>query len=747
MKHASSDKTLFDANISGKGSSEEGLSAVQVLVPVPLDMRKFDYTHTGDLPPGSYVNVPFGRTSHLSVVWDDKAHQSTLEMSKLKPVETVYDFPPMPEKHRRFLEWVAKYTMSDLGSVLKLSTSVSDALEKPKKIPAYVYNHDFQGGAVKITPKRQEVIDYLKHHSHPIPYHKIKEDIDASHAILKTMVEAKILKVFSVEPETDFNLDDYAFAKVDLSDKQKKAVDTILKQKKKESSVTLLDGVTGSGKTEVYFEIVEETIRRDKQTLILLPEIALTEQVVRRFKARFGFEPTLWHSHLTPAQRRDNWRKIALGKARVVIGARSALFIPYPNLELIVIDEEHDGSYKQEEGVLYNARDMAVVKANVEKLHVILASATPSLETLMNCEQGKYEKIVLPSRYGNAVMPDIHLVDMRRSKTEKEHWISPELDEALKKNFARQEQSLLFLNRRGYAPLTLCNSCGHRFQCSNCDTWLVEHKRFHRLQCHHCGFVTPKPDACPECGSFDSIIPCGPGVERIVEEVRKILPLAKIAVLSSDNMNDQEVLRNTLYQITKGKVDIIVGTQMLAKGHHFPKLTLVGVIDADLGMNGGDLRASEKTYQILQQVSGRAGREHIKGEVYIQTFNPDNKVMKALASGDRETFIEAELSERDVADMPPFTRLVSIILSCPDERVLGEYAKLLASHAPVTEEVMTFGPAPAPIGLLRGQHRVRFLVRTEKNIHIQKTIDFWLSQVKKPNTVKAQVDIDPISFL
>lgn len=743
MKQASSDKTLFEENISAKGD----LSAVQVLVPVPLDMRKFDYAHTSALAAGSYVNVPFGRTSYLSVVWDDKTHQSNLDIKKLKPIDEVYDFPVMPEKHRRFLEWVAKYTMSDLGSVLKLSISVTDALEKPKKIPAYTYNRDFSDSKVKITPKRQEIIDYLKHHTAPIPYHKIKEDIDASHAVLKALVDAKVLKIFSVEPETDFNLDDYEFAKVDLSDKQKKAVDFLLKQKQKENSVTLIDGVTGSGKTEVYFEAVEDSILKNKQVLILLPEIALTEQVVRRFKARFGFEPTLWHSHLTPAQRRDNWRKIALGKARVVIGARSALFIPYPNLELIVIDEEHDNSYKQEEGILYNARDMAIVKSSVEKLHIILASATPSLETLMNCEQDKYQKIILPSRYGDAVMPDIHLVDMRRSKTEKEHWISPELTEALNKNFARQEQSLLFLNRRGYAPLTLCNSCGHRFQCHNCDTWLVEHKRFHRLQCHHCGFVIPKPDSCPECGSFDSIIACGPGVERIVEEVRHILPLAKIAVLSSDNMNDQEVLRNTLYQITKGKVDVIVGTQMLAKGHHFPKLTLVGVIDADLGMNGGDLRASEKTYQILQQVSGRSGREHIKGEVYIQTFNPDNKVMKALASGDRDAFIEAELSERDAADMPPFTRLVSLIISCPDERVLSEYCKLLATHAPISEEVMTFGPAPAPIGLLRGQHRTRFLIRAEKNIHIQKTIDFWLSQIKKPNNIKVQIDIDPNSFL
>ncbi len=718
-----------------------------VLLPLPFG-RGFDYLIEADtpLPLGSYVQVPFGKKQLIGVVWSNET-EDKVAFEKLKKVSEVFDFEPMSDAHRKFLNWLSDYTMAPLGSVLKMSIPVRDALEKPKKVLSYYLNKSFNCDGVRITPKRQEVLDYFNNHENkPVPASFFSKELGVSTSILKGMMEQDILKMAYIEPvfSKDFTSE---VERKHLSEKQQEAVTFCKELQEKDFSVTLLDGVTGSGKTEVYFNLIEEQISKGNQSLVLLPEIALTQQIIERFRKRFGEIPTIWHSNLTPAQRRDNWRLIASGKAQVIIGARSALLLPYKKLDLIVIDEEHDNAYKQEEGVLYNARDMAVVRCKMMHSHLILASATPSLETLLNVEHEKYAHFVLPSRYGESVLPDMHLIDLRRDKPEKDHWISPTLAEALKKTYERGEQSLIFLNRRGYAPLTICRDCGHRFDCPNCSTSLVEHKRFHRLQCHHCGYVMPKPDSCEGCGSVDSFIPCGPGVERMIEEVREILPTAKQVVFSSDNMKDPDILKNSLHQIQKGKFDVLIGTQMLAKGHHFPHLTTVGIIDADSGLAGGDLRGSERSYQLLHQVSGRAGRESKKGHVYIQTRQEDHPIIQALKAQDRDAFVELEMSARDEADMPPFTRLVALIISGEDEQQIIRYTKELAFCAPSTEQFMVFGPAQAPLARIRGQYRYRFLVKADKFLNVQKTLKEWLNHIKKPNALKVQIDVDPMSFL
>jgi primosomal protein N' (replication factor Y) len=508
-----------------------------------------------------------------------------------------------------------------------------------------------------------------------------------------------------------------------------------------------LDGVTGAGKTEVYFEAVAQALKQQKQVLILLPEIALSNAFLDRFKSRFGCAPALWHSSLSPAKRKTTWRGVAEGQSRVVIGARSALFLPYQDLGLIIVDEEHDPAYKQEEGVIYHARDMAVVRANLGQFPIVMVSATPSLETMQNAWKGRYQHLSLPSRHGGAALPDIHLIDLKVDKPEsRQFFIAPTLHEAMKDRLAKGEQTLLFLNRRGYAPLTLCRTCGHRFQCPRCTAWLIEHRRTKKLHCHHCDHYMPMPSKCPECGEADSLAACGPGVERILEEVKEAYPEARVLVLSSDTATTHDELRSLLDQIQGDKVDIIIGTQIIAKGHHFPNLTCVGVIDADLGLTGGDLRATERVYQLLHQVAGRAGREEKQGVVYLQTFTPEARLMQALASDNRDEFLEVELQEREVANMPPFSRLAGIIVSGRDETQVKEVAKALGRASPQGEKIHTLGPAEAPMYRLRGKFRQRLLVRAEKSVDIQKSISHWIKSLKIPSTVRVQIDIDPQSF-
>uniref|UniRef100_UPI00289C4489 replication restart helicase PriA n=1 Tax=Brevundimonas sp. TaxID=1871086 RepID=UPI00289C4489 len=511
----------------------------------------------------------------------------------------------------------------------------------------------------------------------------------------------------------------------------------------------LLDGVTGSGKTEAYLEAIARVLRADPaaQILILLPEIALTQALIERITARFGAGPAEWHSGVAPPRRRQVWEAVVAGRCNIVVGARSALFLPFVNLRLIVVDEEHDGSFKQEEGLVYHGRDLAVARARIEGAAVVLASATPSLETLWNAQSGRYNWLKLGARHGTAVLPDIALLDLRQNTPDLQTWLSQPLRLAIGETLLRGEQTLLFLNRRGYAPVVLCRACGHRLTAPDTDSWLVEHRYTGRLVCHLTGFSMARPKLCPSCGAEDSLVSVGPGIERVEEEVRQLFPEARTAVFSSDTAPDARSARALIQRMTDGEIDILVATQAAAKGHNFPRLTLVGVVDADLGLRGGDLRAAERTYQLLAQATGRAGRADRPGRAVLQTWTPEHPVLMALAAGDRDAFVEAEMAEREAASLPPYGRLAAIILSSENAAAVEKTANDLAQAIPNAERLEVYGPADAPLALVRGRRRKRLLVRADRDVNIQAFLRAWLQRVKIPGSVRLTVDVDPYSFL
>lgn len=723
---------------------KKGGKRVQVLLPYPLP-RAYDYAVPDgmSLETGDYVRVPFGKKESAGVVWSLDADQS-LSGAKLKSISEKYPAPPMTAVQRQFIEWVARYTMSDPGSVLKMALNVPEALVAPKKETGYRVS---ENGNVKLTAARQRVVDVLAD-GRPRTASDLAEAAGCTLAVVKAMAVAGLLDTVEIAPPPKINISyDIEHTKVTFSDDQKASADYlrgVVGDKK--YSVTLLDGVTGSGKTEVYFDAVAEALRQGRQALILLPEISLSTQFISRFKRRFGAEPAIWHSDVTPAKRRDIWAGVAEGRIPVIAGARSALFLPFPDLGLIVVDEEHEASYKQEEGVLYHARDMAIVRAHQGQAPAVLVSATPSLETMVNAQSGKYAYLHLPGRHAGAALPEMNIIDLKKDQPERQRFLSPKLVQSLKDTLEAGEQSLLFLNRRGYAPLTLCRTCGYRFQCPSCSAWLVEHKRRKNLQCHHCGYSQIVPRDCPSCHDDQGFAACGPGVERIEEEVRHSLPEARTLILASDIMTTAAALEKAITSIENGEVDVIIGTQMIAKGHHFPDLTLVGVVDADLGLAGGDLRAGERTFQLLHQVAGRAGRGSKPGHVYLQTFMPEQAVIRALASHDRDAFLAAETKERERVSMPPFGRLAGVIISGPDEGKLDLFCRAMAQKAPRYDDVRVLGPAPAPLAFLRGNHRRRFLVKTMREVSIQKFIDQWLEGLQVPSAMQLKIDIDPQSF-
>ncbi|MFH1158784.1 MAG: primosomal protein N' [Pseudomonadota bacterium] len=716
---------------------------VQVLVPYPV-ARVYDYMVPEGmiLSAGDYVRVSLGKKDTVGVVWS-LAGDGKLDPARLKSVQQKYACPPMPEAQRQFIEWVARYTMADMGTVLKMSVSVPDAFQPPKTAQAYTLPDKAPD---KISSNRKKVIDLL---SDAVPRRAvdIARQVGCSATIIRAMAAAGQLKAAPLSTPAPCQIVTVPANSLVFSESQKQAADSLTQLvAAKKYSAALLDGVTGAGKTEVYFEAAAEALRQGRQVLILLPEISLSTQFLDRFKRRFGIAPAIWHSEVSPAQRRTAWTGVAEGKTKVVAGARSALFLPYADLGLVIVDEEHDSSYKQEEGVQYHARDMAIVRARLGNIPVILVSATPALETMHNVKQGRYQYLHLPSRHAGAAMPEMRIIDLKAAPPGRGQFLSPTLQQALRETLAVGEQSLLFLNRRGYAPLTLCRACGYRFQCQSCAAWLVEHRHHIRMQCHHCGYSRPLPECCPECGAEDSLAACGPGVERIQEEVQALLPEARTLILASDIVTSPKMIGDAVRRIEDRKVDVIIGTQIVAKGHHFPFLTCVGVVDADLGLAGGDLRAGERTFQLLHQVSGRAGRGEKPGRVYIQTYMPEQTVIRALAANDRDRFLEVEAGEREKAGMPPYGRLAALIVSGTDEEKLDLFCRVLAQKAPRFDDVRILGPAPAPLAFLRGRHRRRLLVKTGKTVALQKFLGEWLSSVRVPGGLQLKIDIDPQSF-
>ncbi len=720
---------------------------IGVLLPLPFN-EPFDYKIEGEAVLGELVRVPFGREVHVGVVWK-KGKSSNLDESKIKPIMERINFPPLSAELRKFIEFVSGYNMAFAGQVLKMVLSVRQVFDDPKMTVLYELSGKTLAEAkLKNSDARWRVMDFLKFA--PFNRQDIAAGAGVGQSVIKAMIDAGVLRPVLIEDKKEFEKPNAAYKKVNLTDEQKEAAVQLVGEIGNGFNVTLLDGVTGSGKTEVYFEAVARVLELGQQVLILVPEIGLTSQWLGRFERRFGVKPAKWHSALGNRERIDTWKAVIEGRAKVLVGARSALFLPYQNLGLIVVDESHDQSFKQEDAVNYQGRDMAIVRAKYEQIPIILSTATPDLETVVNVEEGKYDIVELKSRFAAAVLPEIKIIDLKQDKPVRGSWgvswLAPTLANALKENLERQEQSMLFLNRRGYAPLVICRDCGHRIQCPNCTAWLTEHRRVGNLVCHHCGYVTPIPKECPECHSETGLTACGPGVERVAEEVKFRFPTARVKILSSDITTNFAEVSQVIHEMEEGNVDILIGTQILAKGHHFPSLTLVGIVDADLGLMGSDLRASERTFQLLSQVAGRAGRGEKKGTVYLQTLYPENAVLQALVENNREKFLALEKKTRRLLKMPPFGKLAAVIVSGPNQEETEKTALWLGQTAPNNEFVSTLGPAPAPIFMLRNKFRYRLLLKTAKNIRIQDVLRDWLKRIKIPGRVRVEVDIDPYSF-
>jgi primosomal protein N' (replication factor Y) len=712
----------------------------QVLMPLPL-WEAYDYAEPAglDLEIGDVVVAPLGPRTVTGVVTGFRPAAGVNR--RLRPIIGRLDAPRLPPRALAFARWAADYAADAPGSALALALRGLGA-PRPAPRPRFVAS-----GAPPSKPTSAK-LKVLAAATFPMTRAELARASTVSAGVIADLIRMGALVAAALDqPEEAVNPDHAPSA---LNQSQAAAAAVVGSMVVANAfGVALLDGVTGSGKTEVYLEAAATALRQSphSQVLVLLPEIALTEAILRRFQARFGVAPAQWHSGVPGPRRRETWEAVAEGRARIVVGARSALFLPFADLRLIIVDEEHDASYKQDEGFVYHARDLAVARAKIEHAPVVLASATPSLETLWNAQSGRYRHLRLVDRHGPASLPDVGLIDLRETPPDPGRWLSPPLVSAVQETLAREEQALLFLNRRGYAPLVMCRSCGERMKAPDTDSWLVEHRYSRRLVCHLTGFSMPRPDRCPACGAAESLVSIGPGVERVEEEARLRFPEARIAVFSSDTAPDARSARALIEAMERGEFDIMVATQSAAKGHNFPKLTLVGVVDADVGLRGGDLRAAERTFQLLTQVAGRAGRADRPGRALIQTWSPDHAVMRAIAAQDRDSFVGAELAEREALGLPPFGRLAAVILSSQKGDVLEDFARAFVSAAPNAEGVTIFGPADAPLALVRGRRRKRILVQAERSVDVQSFLLAWRARRPPPGSVRIDIDVDPYNFL
>ncbi|MEM0978517.1 MAG: primosomal protein N' [Pseudomonadota bacterium] len=721
-----------------------GGTPLSVLTTQPLD-GPLDYlAPDGGVVLGALVMVPLGPRRVIGVVWGDAA--GDYPSDKLRPIARMLDVPPMRREMRSFLVRAGAYTLTPLYQMLRMALRAPGLSETPADRIVYLRGH---GEADRMTAARERVLDVLD--AAPNTVYLAKELADlagVSPSVVKGLASQGVVATRTAPRDAPYPELDTDRPGKPLSEAQKAAATELIATQTGAFSTTLLWGVTGSGKTEVYMEAVAACIRAGRQALVLIPEIALTVDFLARVEARFGVRPAEWHYGVTMTERRRCWKQVAEGQAKLVVGARSALYLPFRDLGLIVVDEEHDGSYKQDDGVLYSARDMSVLRASLAKAQVILASATPALESWVNAENGKYNRVVLSDRFGDARLPEMRAIDLREEVLPANTWISPTLSAEIDRRLSNGEQSLLFLNRRGYAPITVCRVCGFQIGCDHCDARMVEHRFRGELVCHQCGETKAKPKTCPSCGIEDRFAAVGPGIERLAEEAKARFPSARLSLLSSDMMLSGQALRDHIAGIASGEADIIIGTQLVAKGHNFPLLTCVGVIDADLGLQGGDLRAAEKTFQLIRQVAGRAGRSDKQGVAFIQTHQPEHPVIKAILSGDEEAFWAAEVAERKRAQVPPFARLAGVVISGQNEAQVRATAAELARRAEPLWSMgaEVFGPAPAPIARIRGRHRMRILVRASKDSRLQSALLTWRASVKIPNQVRVSIDIDPQSF-
>ncbi len=722
--------------------SESPIPLADVLLPLAID-GPYSYRVPDGmvLAPGDYVQVPLGPREYIGVVWERRDTFGT--NLKLRDVSQKFDMTPMTAMHRKFIQWLSAYYLEPMGAVLRMVLRVPSAFEPERQRMAYVLG-DVQ--PKKLTPQRARILA-IAGEGFAMSSAEFAQATGVGQSVVKALAAMGALKVSPVPAHPAFPEPRLNAATKTLSAAQRQAAAKLRASiASRQHKVTLLDGVTGSGKTEVYFEAMAAALAGGGQVLLLLPEIALTGGFLARVEQRFGCEPAGWHSDLRPRERERVWRGVAEGRARIVVGARSALFLPWKNLQLIVVDEEHEGAYKQSDGVTYHARDMAVLYGTLGKFCVVLASATPSLESMVNVDRQKYDVVKLDDRHGRPELPEIKLLDMRVERLPATQWLSEPMIAAVRRTLESGDQALLFLNRRGYAPLTLCRACGYRVDCPHCAASLVEHRFRGILMCHHCGHQQPNPKACPKCGTEEKMVPVGPGVERLAEEVQQLFPEARLAILSSDLARGQ-VLRDVIREVEDGTHNLVIGTQLVAKGHHFPHLTFVGVIDADLALESSDPRAGERTWAMLAQVAGRAGRGEKPGRALVQTYAPDHPLMKALTKGDREAYFAQEKIIRESAKLPPYGRLAAIILSGNDASEVERFARNLAQIIPPTDDVEVLGPAQAPIAIIRGRHRWRFLVKAGREKDIQGFLRKWLGEVKPKGSLALQIDVDPYGFL
>jgi primosomal protein N' (replication factor Y) len=718
---------------------------VAVLTTQPLD-RFLDYkAPEGGCHLGAFVEVPLGPRKVIGVVWGPG--QGDFDYAKVRRVIRVLDVAPMRDEMRQFLTRAGDYTLTPLHAMLRLGTRAPGLGDPMSMCKVFRLGDQVPD---RITPARSKVLDVLRDYGGlAFTLRELAEMADVTASVVKGLVKLGAVREEDAPRDTPYPMLDPDYASKSLSPDQAGAADTLRAALRSDAyGTTLLKGVTGSGKTEVYLEAVAECLRMGRQALVLLPEIALSGEFIARVEARFGMRPAEWHSGVTVTERRRCWRMVGQGDAQLIVGARSALFLPFQQLGLIVVDEEHDTSYKQEDGVLYNARDMAVLRAAINGAQVVLASATPSLESWANADAGKYKRLVLTSRFGTATLPDMAAIDMRTQDLPGGRWVSPALQSEITKRLENDEQSLIFLNRRGYAPITLCRACGHQIGCDDCDARMVEHRFLKRLMCHQCGATKPMPTTCPSCEAEDRLSAVGPGVERMGEEITALFPDARVAVLSSDLYGSARAMKAHIAEIAAGGMDIIIGTQLVAKGHNFPNLTLVGVIDADLGLQGSDLRAAERTFQLMRQVAGRAGRADKPGTAVLQTYQPEHPVIRAILAGDEEAFWEAEAAERKQAGVPPYGRMAGVILSATDVQAVFDLGTEMARRDGPLRRIgaQVFGPAPAPIARVRGRHRVRLLIKAEKTAALQQALADWVAQFPLRGDLRMAIDIDPQSF-
>ena len=721
---------------------ENPIRIAEVLLPLALG-RAYSYAipEGMELAAGDFVEVPLGPRSYFGCVWE--VGQSFGTNMKLREVTRRCDAPPLSETHRKFVEWLAAYYLEPKGNVLRMVMRVPAALDDPRLQRAFVIG-DVK--PAKLTAQRARVLEVAAQ-GFAMKAAELAEAAGVGASVVKALATLGALKEVGLPPHAKFAEPDLNAGGLSLNSDQHAAAASLRQVvATRAHKVMLLDGVTGSGKTEVYFEAMAAALAAGKQVLLLLPEIALTAPFIARVERRFGCEPAQWHSDLRPRERERVWRGVASGEARIVVGARSALFLPWVKLGLIVVDEEHESAYKQDEGVPYHARDMAVLYGTLGKFPVVLSSATPSLESLVNVDRGRYGLVKLKDRHGRRELPETFLIDMTAEKLEPGQWLSPRLASEVAVALQAGDQALLFLNRRGFAPLTLCRACGHRLNCPDCAASMVEHRFRKQLQCHHCGHNEPVPKACPSCGEEGKMVPVGPGIERLAEEVAKLFPEARMAILSSD-LSRGQLLRDTLRGIEEGEFNLVLGTQLVAKGHHFPHLTLVGVVDADLALESSDPRAGERTWALLAQVAGRSGRGAKPGHALVQSYLPQHPLMKALVRGDRDAYLDGEKRIREIAGLPPHGRLAGIVISGKDANETFRFARDVASSAPQAEGIQVLGPAPAPIAMVRGRHRVRLLVKAERDVNLQAFLGAWLKDIKPKGNLNLQLDVDPYNFL